>query len=90
MNPNDHLLENQTENWCLSDSENKSMLIYSLNDSKITFSNDVSDKVFSGVWYDPLTERVFPLEGKLIVKKGMTIAKPTNYNLLLLLKQSNL
>ena len=47
-------------------------------------------KVFSGVWYDPLTERVFPLEGKLIVKKGMTIAKPTNYNLLLLLKQSNL
>ena len=43
MNPNDHLLENQAENWCLSDSENKSMLIYSLNDSKITFSNDVSD-----------------------------------------------
>ncbi|MDP3915187.1 MAG: DUF6298 domain-containing protein [Bacteroidota bacterium] len=89
MNPNDHLLENQVENWCLSDSENKSMLIYSLNDSKITFSNDVSDKVFSGVWYDPLTERVFPLEGKLVVKKGMAIAKPTNYNMLLLLKQSD-
>lgn len=87
MNPNDNVLANREENWCLSTPKNESLLIYSLNGSEIKFSTDISDKIFSGIWYDPITERVVPIENNISVKKELEIDKPTNYNWLLLLKE---
>jgi hypothetical protein len=86
LEPNDNLLDHQKENWCLTDNNMKVILIYSLEGKEIIFSDDVMGDIFSGLWYDPLTERVFPLDVKLNIRKGLKIVKPTNYNLMLLLK----
>jgi Family of unknown function (DUF6298) len=86
MDPQDQLLENNKQNWCLADDNNNSLLIYSLSGTAITWSKDLAKRGYSGVWFDPLTERTLPLEGIKMIRKGTVIQKPSKTNWLLLLQ----
>ena len=87
LNPSDKLLEDQTKNWCMTDSSNSNILLYSVKGKAFQFASSIPGKSFSGTWYDPVTERIFPFEGEVSIEKGTKIVKPTSYNWLLLLKE---
>ena len=88
LTPNDELLENQGENWCMTDAENQTILLYSLKGNSFTFSKNIPHKSYSGIWYDPITERVVPIKDKISVGKGIKIQKPTKHNWMLLLLEA--
>jgi len=81
------LLENQAENWCMTDSSSSNILLYSVKGKAFQSAKSIPGKLYSGTWYDPVTERVVPLSDEITISKGVEIAKPTSYNWLLLLKE---
>lgn len=86
MKPVGGLLENEMQNWCLADGKKRSLLVYSLSGPAITFTGDVSDASYTGVWFDPLSERILPLNNKVKLKNGSSVKKPSKANWLLLLR----
>lgn len=89
MKPKDGIVEDNNQNWCLIDDKNTSLLIYSLSGSTITLSKDFSGSNYTGVWFDPLAEKVIPFEDVQAMKKGATIKKPSRLNWMLLLQAKN-
>ena len=86
MRHKDDIVEDSKLNWCMTDNENNSLLIYSLSGSTIVLSKYLSNLNYSGVWFDPLGEKLIPFKGIQTLQKGAVINKPSRLNWILLLQ----
>lgn len=86
MKPTDDIVEDNKQNWCLIDDKNSSLLVYSLSGSSITVSKNLMNSDYTGIWFDPLSERTVAFEGLKGLKKGDVIRKPSRLTWMLLLK----
>ena len=86
LKPDNSGLEDSTRTWCLTDASRSTVLLYSLSGEEIQVSKPFSNSTYTGVWYDPLSERVLPAGTVKQMAKGYSIPKPTPRNWLLLLQ----
>ena len=85
MSPLDGLLEDAANNWCLSDARNGAVLVYTLAGSSFKLARALPRGAYAGLWFDPRTGDTRPLDAPRSWGKGLTIAKPTSEDWLLLL-----
>ena len=86
MSPKNNLLNDAAQNWCLADAQDKTILIYSLSGSTITFAQTLVQKNYQTVWFDPRNGKTQTITDQKSLNKGDIVQKPSDESWLLLLK----
>jgi hypothetical protein len=86
MSPLDGLLEDAAHNWCLADARSETLLVYTLAGASLKLARELpGGGVYMGLWFDPRTGAMRPLDEPRSWGKGTVIEKPSSEDWLLML-----
>jgi hypothetical protein len=89
MEPRDGAADDPDNNWCLADTEDQSVMFYSLDGASIRLQKALSRSRYRAIWFDPRTGNTTKAEMPVPARAGDAIAKPSAEAWLVLLQPAN-
>jgi hypothetical protein len=86
LNPRDGVAADPERTWTMTDDRGDTVLLYSLAGPSIRLMKTLSQKRYTGLWFDPRTGNTRPVNAVVAGEAGSVIPKPTEDPWLLLLR----